>query len=289
MSNTVLVFSTWIDEVPLPAGGLMANHAAAGDRVIAVAACYPGHPSAIVFPEVSAELPFGRFKTQENFERSVMRQEVSGVTEALGIEKVITWDFAPLTGATFTDDAVARVAATLNEYQPDIVITHWPISDYSDFIGITGSVMRALIDKRLTKMPQVYFSETLTGRHTLCFVPNIYVDITDTIQRKKAACEKLWEGKVVDYFFNPFALPIARFRGRECGVAYAEAYVALHGSFGIEKQPGRTPVPAGAHPMTMNRTVTCLKRRAFAEGVVPRSYGNDGIIDDETAKKAFGV
>ena len=116
------------------------------------------------------------------------------------------------------------------------------------------------------------------------------MDITDTIEKKRAACAQIWEGKVVEYFFNTHALPIARFRGRECGVAYAEAYVELHGSFGLEKPPGRQRQPEGARPMTMNRAVTCLDRREFAEGVQPRSYGGpDGTIDNDTAKKVYGI
>ena len=290
MSKRVLMFATWLDEIPLPSGGLLANHAEAGDSVIAVAMCYPGCPSAVVFPEVSEEQPYGRFKTQENYEQSVTRKEVENVSNALGLEQLITWDIEPMMGATFRDEVVDRVTATLNDLQPDVVITHWPLSDYSDFMGVTAAVMRSLIEKHLTKIPQVFLSETLTGRHSLCFTPNCYVDITDTIQKKKDACAQIWEGKVVDYFFNTHALPIARFRGRECGVGFAEAYVELHGSFGLEKPAGRRRPPANARPMTMNRTVKCLDRREFAEGVQPRSFGNEqGIIDNDTAKKAYGL
>ena len=186
--------------------------------------------------------------------------------------------------ALFGMDVVDKVTAALNEHEPDILVTHWPIGDYTDFIGAGSAVMRAMIERRLKKMPQVYFSETLTGRHALCFVPNTYVDISRTIHKKKAACEKVWLGQCVKYFFNPFALPIAHFRGRECGVAHAEAYVALHGSFGLEKKPLIGPAP-DAHPVTMTRTVDRLVRKDFAEGVVPKY----GPFDDQTAKKAFGI
>jgi len=271
-----------VDEIPLHAGGLMANHAEAGDRVIVVAMHYPGHPPKLLYPEVSPQNLYGRFKTEENYIREVASKEIDAVVEALGIDKVITWDYAGHTEALFDSDAVDKVTATLNEYEPDIVVTHWPIGDYTDFIGAGTAVMRSIIERRLNKMPQVYFSETLTGKHTLCFAPNVYVDISRTLKKKKAACEKIWLGKNIDYFFNPFALPIAHFRGRECGVAYAEAYAALYGGFGIEKKSIIGPAP-GARPVSMRRSVELLDRKPFAKDIYP-TYGE---IDDETARKAF--
>lgn len=284
MRGTVVVFSTYVDEIPLASGGLIANHAEAGDRVIVVAMCYPGYPSKLVYPGVDKDNPYGCFRTKEEYISQVASKEVSDIAAVLGIEKIITWTYQGNMDQLFGMDVVDRMHDIINEYEPDIVATHWPVGDYTDFIGAGTSVMRVLIERRVKKMPQVYFSETLTGRHTLCFIPNTYVDISRTIHKKKAACEKVWQGQCVKYFFNPFALPIAHFRGRESGVAFAEAYVALHGSFGLEKKPGIPRAP-GAHPVTMQRAVELLERNEFADGVVP-TYG---AFDDETAKNAFGV
>ncbi len=285
MSNTVLVFSTYVDEIPLHAGGLITNHSRAGDRVIVVAMCYPGWPSKVVYPEVNKDNRWGRFGSEEGWERTVARREIDDLCEVLGIERVVTWDYQGDSDQLFGLDVVDRTTEAINEFQPDIVVTHWPVGDYTDFIGAGSSVLRSLCERRLKKIPQVYFSETLTGRHTLLFAPNTYVDITESIHVKKAACEKIWEGLNVDYFFNPFALPVAQFRGRECGVHFAEAYAALHGSFGREKRP-RTGADPDARPMTMNRTVKCLERREFAQGVQPPTYGR---ISSEDAKKIYGV
>jgi LmbE family N-acetylglucosaminyl deacetylase len=285
MASTVLVFSTYVDEIPLHAGGLIANHTRAGDHVVVVAMCYPGKPSGVVYPEVNFDNPWGRFETEENWERTAARQEINDLCAILGIERVITWNYQGDSDQLFAMDVVDKTTDVINEVEPDIVVTHWPIGDYTDFIGAGSSVLRALIERRVKKMPQVYFSETLTGRHTLLFKPTTYVDITDTIEVKKAACEKIWEGKNIDYFFNPFALPVAQFRGRECGVHFAEAYAALHGGFGREKRPGIGQVP-GAHPVTMNRTVQLLQRGTFAKGVQPKTYG---CISSEDAFKVYGV
>lgn len=284
MPNTVMMLSPYFIDVPLGVGGLLANHAEAGDRVVVAVACHPGYPPRAVYPEASMERPYGRFETRENYQRTVMDKEVGESAAILGIEKVITWDYEPNRDALFANDLVDRVTDAFNEHRPDVVVAYWPISNYTDFSGVAMAVMRSIVERRLARMPQVYFAETLTGRHTLCFAPSAYVDITAAIARKKEACAKIWQGMNLDYFFNPFSLPVAQFRGRECGVPFAEAFVALHGSFGLEKRPQGGA--ADARPVTMSRTVKCLDRRDFAEGVWPRTYG---CIDEETARKVYGV
>lgn len=271
--STLMYFSTYVDEVPLCAAGLVANHAEAGDKVIAVVMCYPGGLSRIVYPEVTKEHPYGRFKTKENWEREVASKELKTIAEILGIQKTVTLDYTGDQDMLFGHDVVDKVTALLNEYKPDIVVTYWPIGDYTDFIGTGTAVLRAMIDRRLEKMPQVYFAETLTGRHTLCFAPQVYVDISKSMAKKREASKVCWEGKNYDYFFNPFALPVAQFRGRECGVEYAEAFVGLHGSFGLEKRKSREEAHYKTHPVGMRRAVKILDRKEFAEGVYPRSYG----------------
>jgi LmbE family N-acetylglucosaminyl deacetylase len=284
--QVVMMFTPYVIDVPLSVGGLLALHAEAGDEVFVVTMCYPGMPSRVVYPE--ARTPegglYGRFKTKENFEREVAAKEASAVSEILGIRPIITFNFEPNRDALFGHDVVDRTAAVLNEYQPDIAIAYWPISNYTDFTGCTTALTRAIAERELKKMPQVYFAETLNGRHTLCFRPDTYVDISRTLKKKRDAAGAVWEGKNLDYFFNTYSLPTSEFRGRECGAAHAEAYVSLHGGFGQRK----TPESSGVRGMTMNRTTGRLERREMTPGMVPPSYGVNGVIDNPTAEKVYG-
>ena len=285
MSITIMMFSPYIIDVPLSVGGLLANHVEAGDKVYVVSMCYPGTPNRVVYPE--ARTPegglYGRFKTKANFEREVARKEAEGVARALGIEPIITWDYEANMEALFGMDVVDRTVEVLNQYEPDLAVTYWPISNYSDFTGTASALMRAMQERHLNKIPQVYFGETLTGKHTLCFTPNVHIDTTSVIQKKREAAALLWEGKNLEYFFNTHTLPMSRFRGRECGTEHAEAYVALHGGFGIEKNPmGAAP---NAHPMTMRRGGKRLQQWEFAEGIVP----TDDPLDNETARKVYKI
>ena len=284
-----MLFTPYIIDVPLSVGGMLAKHAQMGDKVHVVSMCYPGFPPRAVYPE--ARTPegglYGRFGSKEVFEREVSAVEKQAVIDILGLESIITFDYEANRDQLFGMDVVDRVTEVLNEYCPDVVVVYWPLSNYTDFTGTTTAVTRAICERHLTKIPQIYFAETLTGRHTLAFSPNIWVDITEQLLIKRKATEALWQGKSLDYFFNPFSLPVSEFRGRECGACHAEAFVALHGGFGLQKRP--EGADSNSHPVTMNRTTEGLQRRPFADGVQPHGYGIDGVIDNETARKVYNL
>ncbi|MDO9465025.1 MAG: PIG-L family deacetylase [bacterium] len=270
--STIMVISTYVDEIPLHAGGLIANHSESGDKVIVVVMCYPARPSKLVYPEAGTkESLYGRFKTKENWIESVASREIKDIKKILGIEEVVTLDYESCSDDLFEKEIIDKITTLFNEYEPDVVVTHWPIGDYMDFVAAGSSVMRVLITRKLEKIPQVYFSETLTGKHTVCFSPNVYVDISKSIEKKQEACKHIWEGKNEEYFFYPYALPIAEFRGRECCVQYAEAYVQLYGNFGHVQYPRYKldKSSRNAKVMNMNRTVNLLKRGKFGEGTGP--------------------
>lgn len=290
MPQTILMVTPYIIDVPLSVGGTLALHAQRGDKVHVLSMCYPGMPSRVVYPE--ARTPegglYGRFGTKDKFEREVAAVEKAAVAEALGIEPMVTFDYDPNRDALFSDEVVDRTTELLNDLQPDVVIAYWPISNYTDFLGATSAVMRSLCERALRKIPQVYFAETLNGRHTLSFTPSVWVDMTAQMPRKRRAAEVIWEGKNLDYFFNTHSLPMSEFRGRECGACHAEAFVGLHGGFGLQKRPEQDSA-ANAKPMTMNRAADGLLRRPFAEGIQPRCYGINGIIDNDTARKVYPI
>ncbi len=289
MSQTVLMVSPYIIDVPLSTGGLLAKHAEAGDRVVVLSMCYPGVPSRVVYPEARRDEAslYGRFETKDNFEQQVARRERDAVVRELGIDSIVTWDYAPDSHQLFAMETVDRMETLLNELQPDIAIAYWPISNYADFSGSTMALLRAIQERPVKRIPQIYFAETLTGRHTLCFTPSIWVDITAVIHKKRAAAGVIWEGKNLDYFFNTHSLPVSQFRGRECGCDHAEAYIALHGGFGLGKRP--TGATAGSNPVTMQRLAERLTGGMFADGVQPHCYGVNGTIDNATVAKVYSV
>ena len=186
----------------------------------------------------------------------------------MGISKTITFDYEAYSEDLFSKALVDKIAEVIDQHKPDIVITHWPISDYPDFIAAGSAVLRALLTRKLKKYPMLCFSETLTGKHTKCFHPSLYIDISKSIEKKKEACAVLWQGKQLDYFFYPFALPVAEFRGRECGVEFAEAYVIYYGS-GYGLMPNWFPEEAKRAPVSLKNATKLLEMREFVQGIYP--------------------
>lgn len=288
MKQTLLVVTPYVIDVPLSVGGTIALHAQAGDDVYGLAMIYPAGPSRVVFPEARKNGKiYGRFETEENFEREVARKEKDAVARVLGMKDILTFNYQPHEQALFEKEVVERTAEVLNTIQPDTVITYWPISNYTDFSGATMAVTRALTECKLKKMPRVFFAETLTGKHTLCFHPTVYVDVTSVLAIKREATAQIWEGKAIDYYYNVFSLPTSDWRGREAGCPHAEAFAALHGGFGELKRLDDSVSGVGAEPMGLTRANGGLPAHQVVKGFYPATTGATGVVDVETAAKIF--
>lgn len=108
---------------------------------------------------------------------------------------------------------------------PDIIFTHWPVDTHMDHQVASLLAQRSAM--ALAKRPQVYFFEVNTGSQSQGFTPNVYVDISTIVEKKKAAlfAHKSQDGEGI---WRDHHEPVAKFRGREAGVAWAEAFVHLN-------------------------------------------------------------
>ena len=119
-------------------------------------------------------------------------------------------------------DAFAKLLAA---EPPDLLFTHWPADTHMDHQ--IASLLAQRGAAALSKQPQIYFFEVNTGSQSQGFTPNVYVDISSVIEKKKAAlfAHRSQDGEAI---WRDHHEPIARFRGREAGVAFAEAFVHLN-------------------------------------------------------------
>jgi LmbE family N-acetylglucosaminyl deacetylase len=205
----VIVVGGHPDDPESGCGGTMARYAALGHEVVALyltrgEAGIPGTPHAEA----------ARIRTREAEEackilgaaRPVFAGQVDGAAE---VSPTRYDDFRKLI------DAVA----------PDIVFTHWPIDTHPDHRA--ASLLAYGAWQASGRKFALYYYEVLTGEQTQNFLPDHYVDISDTEAKKRAACYA-HRSQDPDGFYSHHD-QMNRFRGLECGARFAEAFVRYVG------------------------------------------------------------
>jgi LmbE family N-acetylglucosaminyl deacetylase len=165
-------------------------------------------------------------------EATVRRREATAACQALGARPHF-FDYAH--EKLVADEAtVAAVAAWLKAVGPDVVVTHWPLDTHPNH-HVTSSLVWQCY---LRDAPWgLYFFEVLTGRQSLGFRPELYLDIGPVRGLKRRALDRhrsqdpgaIWEAHEAMH----------RRRGAEAGVEYAEAFLRAEGA----KERPKLPVP----------------------------------------------
>lgn len=118
-------------------------------------------------------------------------------------------------------DAMQRLLAAQS---PDVLFTHWPVDTHMDHQVASMLTIRAWMN---LKTPLLYFFEVNTGSQTEGFFPNTYVDVSPVVDQKKRAlfAHISQDGQGI---WREHHEIMAQWRGREVGVAAAEAFVHLN-------------------------------------------------------------
>jgi LmbE family N-acetylglucosaminyl deacetylase len=199
-------------------GGTLARYAAAGHRV-----------TVIYLTRGEAGI---RGKSHDEA-AAIRTAEAEAACKVLGARPV----FAGQTdGATEVNRERAQaLQRLLAAEEPDVVFTHWPIDTHPDHQAASLLTLRAYLGSG-RRFP-LYFFEVNSGSQTLGFVPTAYVDLTSTRDKKKAAlfAHKSQDGEGI---YRKHHEPMEVFRGRELGVAAAEAFAQLARDSRGDRLPG---------------------------------------------------
>jgi LmbE family N-acetylglucosaminyl deacetylase len=137
-----------------------------------------------------------------------------------------------------TDPAQRLLMVELvREIRPDLVLTHHP----DDYMGDHRQVAALVFDTTMTatlplletqsrgleRIPPLYYMDTLAG---IGFLPTDYVDVTGTIERKLEMLrahesQGPWLARDGAVSIVDDVRTVARYRGIQAGVGYAEAFV----------------------------------------------------------------
>src|SRR5437762_1838765 len=134
-----------------------------------------------------------------------------------------------LTRRGFVKQSLAAVtlplpANTAGPENTDILFTHWPVDTHMDHQVASMLTIRSWMS---LNTPSLYFFEVDLGSQTEGFLPNTYVDISTVVDQKKAAlfAHVSQDGRGI---WREHHEIMAQWRGREIGVAAAEAFIHLN-------------------------------------------------------------
>ena len=121
-----------------------------------------------------------------------------------------------------------RMSQILEEEQPAILFTQWPIDSHRDHRA--ASLLAYDYWLKSGRRAGLFYYEVETGAQTQNFKPTHYVDITQTEDRKRAACLAHVSQKPEATFY-PTHDQMQKFRGMEYGCHAAEGFVCHDQSF----------------------------------------------------------
>ncbi|MBM3700325.1 MAG: PIG-L family deacetylase [Actinobacteria bacterium] len=129
-----------------------------------------------------------------------------------------------------------KIIDVIRQANPDLIITHSPDDYHSDHVNVSRLVFEAtyLANLKLWKtnypssdrLPYLYYMDTLAGVN---FIPSEYVNISDTIETKIKMMMEMksqlgWLKDMHNCDAPEFIKSVAKFRGFQAGVLYAEAF-----------------------------------------------------------------
>ena len=134
-------------------------------------------------------------------------------------------------------ELVKIIDKSIIDYNPDVIFTHWHHDSHQDHKVVSNATFAAARKNKATVL--MYEQLTLGGITPVSFNSHVYLDISDTIEEKISAvrCYEFIEDKDLEAI-----LSLARFRGNQIGVEYAECFeickiIGEIDEYGFQLQP----------------------------------------------------
>jgi LmbE family N-acetylglucosaminyl deacetylase len=218
----VLAVGCHPDDLEIGCGGTLARYAQAGHRVTMCVVANGNMGHAVILPD---EL------------RVIRREEIQRAAETLGAAEVFVLDVGDLRVDSNDPSLVQQMVEVVRRVQPDVILTHPPEDYMKDHVEVSRLVFDASFSasvphyppgnvQAVAKITPLYYMDTVAGVN---FLPSEYVDISQTVEVKLAAlnCHESqikWMHDHDGIDFLDFVRTVAKFRGQQCGAAYAEGF-----------------------------------------------------------------
>jgi LmbE family N-acetylglucosaminyl deacetylase len=223
----ILAIGAHPDDVEIACAGTLARCLRRGDSVSLVVMCNGNSASTSLNPEELA---------------AVRSRELKEAAKVLGVEMLIELGL-PDYGVWLQRETLDKLTDAIRQVRPDVVITHFEAdygSDHNHTLKLAQDATLAASvpgvkteHPPIAKIPYLYMMEPLGGYG---FQPQVYVDITSTFKVKIAMLEchrsqMEWMSRYGGMDMREYIETVAKFRGYQVAVKYAEGFIA-HGSSG---------------------------------------------------------
>lgn len=155
-------------------------------------------------------------------ETDVRAAEQQASNRILGVDRIFWGGYADTT-IEVNKDVIAKIEDVIREVKPDFIFCHYPDDTHQDHRHLAQAVTSATRYIR-----NVLFYE---GPTTQNFNPQIFVDISDTLDRKIESLDahrsQVDKTNIQDLTILELARSTANFRGTQGRVKFAEAFASL--------------------------------------------------------------
>ena len=196
----VLAFGAHPDDIETGMAGTIAKYAMMGHKVLMVVTCVPN-------------------KKEKRIKEATNAAKVLGAdVEILGIDPH---------ELIFLRNIITQYDGIINNFNPDIVYTHWNKDSHQDHQSVANAVIATT---RKNNCTLYMYEQTIPGGLTPHgFMPQVFVDISDTFSKKIESLKAhksqvdINGGNWLDYGLTGRAM----YRGYQIGVKYAEAFEVI--------------------------------------------------------------
>ncbi len=159
---------------------------------------------------------------QEGGSTEIRQQEQEAAAEIMKVQKVF-WGKYHDTQLPLNKELIEKIEEVLGEVKPDLILVNYGDDTHQDHRILTRATMSATRYVR-----NVLFFE---GPTTQNFNPQVFVDISDTLERKfkvlEAHASQVMKTNIEDMSIVELAQANATFRGIQGRVKFAEAFAPL--------------------------------------------------------------
>jgi len=219
MSKKILIIAAHPDDEVLGCGGTAARLVKEGHEAYT-----------LVLGEGITSRDASRQREKREQELAQLKKQVNEANSVIGIKEIFTYDFPDNRFDSVPLLEIVKVIETIkNKVKPDIVFTHYEQDLNIDHQITYRAVLTAVRPIAEETVKEIYSFEVLSSTEwnfPLRYSPDVFFDISETIDTKLAAMEK-YRSEIKEYP-HPRSLKGIRLNaehwGMKTGLKYAEAF-----------------------------------------------------------------